>query len=126
MVHFTLLLPILSVLEREQRQSLRHQEWPRSRGMEICKVLLAALVFVFLAVCSTAQHASNGGPRPLVGGPRHVVGGQRHGEPRGNYRPLQAHEAAEVEDVFAEHLLPRNTLYTDTVQCKNTGRLTGW
>ncbi len=73
--------------------------------MQICKILPAALVFVFLAVCSTAQHASNGGPRPLVGGPRQLVGGPHHGGPRGNYRPLQAHEAAEVEDVFAEHLL---------------------
>jgi hypothetical protein len=95
--------------------------------MQICKLLPAALVFVFLAVCSTAQHASNGGPRPLVGGPRQLVGGPRHGGPRGkNYRPLEAHEAAEVDDVFAEHLLQRSTLYTDTVECKNTGRLTGW
>jgi hypothetical protein len=73
--------------------------------MQICKLLPAALIFVFLAVCSSAQHASNGGPRPLVGGPRQHVGGPRGGSRGKNYRPLEAHEAAEVEHVFAEHLL---------------------
>jgi hypothetical protein len=93
------------VLEREQEQSLRHQEVEGSRGMQICKLLPAALISVFLAVCSSAQHASNGGPRPLVGGPRQHVGGPRGGSRGKNYRPLEAHEAAEVEHVCAEHLL---------------------
>ena len=56
---------------------------------------LAVIVIILVAV-SSAERANNGGLRHLVGCPRHLVGG-----PRGDNRPL----AAEVEDVFAEHLL---------------------
>ena len=56
---------------------------------------LAVIVIILVAV-SSAERATNGGLRHLVGGPRHLVGG-----PRGDNRP----SAAEVEDVFAAHLL---------------------
>jgi hypothetical protein len=66
--------------------------------MEICKSSFGVIVIILLAV-SSAEHASNGGPRHLVGGLHHLVGG-----PRRDNRPL----ATEVEDVLL------NTSYSTT------------